>query len=74
MINLTYSTPSEGDTHITGTVFNTDWGYTPEVPVTFTQPLVYTNGVIDIPATEALVREAQALIDQHIADGLLDPH
>ena len=74
MINLTYNTPSEGDTHIEGTVLNTEWGYVPEVAVTFKQKIVYTNGVIDIPATEALVREAQILIDQHISEGLLDPH
>ena len=74
MINLTYPTPSEGDTHIEGTVLNTEWGYIPEVAVTFKQKIVYTNGVIDISATEALVREAQVLIDQHIEDGILQPH
>lgn len=74
MINLTYTTPSEGDTHLEGTVHNTEWGYTPETPVTFKVKIIYNNGVMDLSATEAVVKETQTMIDQHIADSLLDPH
>ena len=74
MINLTYTTPSEGDTHLEGTVHNTEWGYTPEVPVTFKVKIIYNNGVMNLSATETVVRETQAMIDQSIEAGILDPH
>lgn len=46
MITLTYTTPSEGATHLSGT-----WSDGTESG-TFTLKIIYTNGSMDLVATE----------------------
>lgn len=52
MITFNYETPQNGDTHITGTWVDG------ENSGDFQSVVVYTNGEVDIAATEARLREA----------------
>lgn len=73
MIQLHYTTPSEGDTHLSGTITNSSWNPQPTEDVTFRVKIVYTNGSIDLPATEALVTDAEDQIEIQLTDGALLP-
>jgi hypothetical protein len=50
MITLTYTTPSEGATHLSGTW--TDGAESGD----FMLKIVYTGGVMDLPATETKMK------------------
>jgi hypothetical protein len=52
MITLNYTTPSEGTTHLSGT-----WSDGTESG-TFTLKIIYTNGSMDLTATENRMKTA----------------